>query len=75
MSAAAPVRSVHDALLFECAWEVANKGPSPVRSPKGQTSAAFADRLRVCALPPPSPPIVGGIYTVIKTKAPVTCAE
>ncbi|KAL7415013.1 glycogen synthase [Mrakia frigida] len=36
-------RSVHDALLFECAWEVANK--------------------------------VGGIYTVIKTKAPVTCAE
>jgi hypothetical protein len=28
MSAAAPVRSVHDALLFECAWEVANKGPS-----------------------------------------------
>ncbi|GAA5971632.1 hypothetical protein JCM8115_005889 [Rhodotorula mucilaginosa] len=36
-------RSVHDHLLFECAWEVANK--------------------------------VGGIYTVIKTKAPVTCAE
>jgi hypothetical protein len=36
-------RTVHDALLFECAWEVANK--------------------------------VGGIYTVIKTKTPVTCKE
>lgn len=36
-------RSVHDPLLFEVAWEVANK--------------------------------VGGIYTVIKTKAPVTVAE
>jgi glycogen(starch) synthase len=34
---------VHDPLLFEVAWEVANK--------------------------------VGGIYTVIKTKAPVTVAE
>ncbi|MBW0489181.1 hypothetical protein O181_028896 [Austropuccinia psidii MF-1] len=37
------VRDVHDNLLFEIAWEVANK--------------------------------VGGIYTVIKTKAPVTCQE
>ena len=36
-------RDVRNALLFECAWEVANK--------------------------------VGGIYTVIKTKAPVTVAE
>ena len=36
-------RTVHDALWFEVAWEVANK--------------------------------VGGIYTVIKTKAPVTVAE
>ncbi|SCV74417.1 BQ2448_8056 [Microbotryum intermedium] len=42
-SAGSPQRSVHDALLVECAWEVANK--------------------------------VGGIYTVIKTKAPVTCQE
>ncbi|KAA1085921.1 glycogen synthase isoform 1 [Puccinia graminis f. sp. tritici] len=39
----APVRDVHNHLLFEVAWEVANK--------------------------------VGGIYTVIKTKAPVTCHE
>ncbi|CAH7669513.1 family 3 glycosyltransferase [Phakopsora pachyrhizi] len=37
------LRDVHDHLLFEIAWEVANK--------------------------------VGGIYTVIKTKAPVTCRE
>jgi len=37
------VRSVHSPLLFECAWEVANK--------------------------------VGGIYTVIKTKVPVTVRE
>ncbi|EGG00124.1 family 3 glycosyltransferase [Melampsora larici-populina 98AG31] len=37
------VRDVHNHLLFEIAWEVANK--------------------------------VGGIYTVIKTKAPVTCQE
>lgn len=37
------VRSVHNPLLFECAWEVANK--------------------------------VGGIYTVIKTKVPVTVKE
>ena len=37
------VRSVHQPLLFECAWEVANK--------------------------------VGGIYTVIKTKVPVTVRE
>lgn len=37
------VRSVHNPLLFECAWEVANK--------------------------------VGGIYTVIKTKVPVTVRE
>jgi glycogen(starch) synthase len=36
-------RDVHQHLLFECAWEVANK--------------------------------VGGIYTVIKTKVPVTVAE
>ncbi|EIW71286.1 hypothetical protein TREMEDRAFT_37716 [Tremella mesenterica DSM 1558] len=36
-------RSVHQPLLFECAWEVANK--------------------------------VGGIYTVIKTKVPVTVKE
>ena len=36
-------RSVHNPLLFECAWEVANK--------------------------------VGGIYTVIKTKVPVTVRE
>ncbi|WWC86959.1 uncharacterized protein L201_001840 [Kwoniella dendrophila CBS 6074] len=36
-------RSVHSPLLFECAWEVANK--------------------------------VGGIYTVIKTKVPVTTKE
>ncbi|ORY31002.1 putative glycogen synthase [Naematelia encephala] len=36
-------RSVHSPLLFECAWEVANK--------------------------------VGGIYTVIKTKVPVTVRE
>ncbi|KAF8840431.1 glycogen synthase [Paxillus ammoniavirescens] len=36
-------RDVHNHLLFECAWEVANK--------------------------------VGGIYTVIKTKVPVTVAE
>ncbi|CED83554.1 glycogen synthase [Phaffia rhodozyma] len=43
MSASGQQRTVDDALLFECAWEVANK--------------------------------VGGIYTVIKTKAPVTCAE
>lgn len=42
MSAPA-ARTVHDPLLFEVAWEVANK--------------------------------VGGIYTVIKTKAPVTVAE
>lgn len=38
-----PKRDVHNHLLFECAWEVANK--------------------------------VGGIYTVIKTKVPVTVAE
>ncbi|CAG8570914.1 7298_t:CDS:2 [Ambispora leptoticha] len=38
-----PHRDVHNPLLFEIAWEVANK--------------------------------VGGIYTVIKTKAPVTCQE
>lgn len=43
MSSTPPHRSVHDPLLFECAWEVANK--------------------------------VGGIYTVIKSKAPVTCNE
>lgn len=36
-------RSVQNPLLFECAWEVANK--------------------------------VGGIYTVIKTKVPVTVKE
>jgi glycogen(starch) synthase len=36
-------RDVHNSLLFECAWEVANK--------------------------------VGGIYTVIKTKVPVTVSE
>ena len=36
-------RDVRNALLFECAWEVANK--------------------------------VGGIYTVIKTKVPVTVSE
>lgn len=36
-------RDVHNPLLFECAWEVANK--------------------------------VGGIYTVIKTKVPVTVKE
>ncbi len=36
-------RDVHNHLLFECAWEVANK--------------------------------VGGIYTVIKTKVPVTVSE
>ncbi|KAL0058370.1 glycogen synthase isoform 1 [Marasmius tenuissimus] len=36
-------RDVHNPLLFECAWEVANK--------------------------------VGGIYTVIKTKVPVTVSE
>ncbi|KAG8903419.1 hypothetical protein FRB99_003314 [Tulasnella sp. 403] len=38
-----PKRDVKDHLLFECAWEVANK--------------------------------VGGIYTVIKTKVPVTVSE
>ena len=38
-----PKRDVHNPLLFECAWEVANK--------------------------------VGGIYTVIKTKVPVTVSE
>ena len=38
-----PKRDVQNHLLFECAWEVANK--------------------------------VGGIYTVIKTKVPVTVAE
>lgn len=43
MSATPTPRTVHDPLLFEVAWEVANK--------------------------------VGGIYTVIKTKAPVTVAE
>lgn len=43
MSAPVETRDVHNHLLFECAWEVANK--------------------------------VGGIYTVIKTKAPVTAAE
>lgn len=42
-SSPAPKRDVHNPLLFECAWEVANK--------------------------------VGGIYTVIKTKAPVTHQE
>jgi glycogen synthase len=36
-------RDVRNPLLFECAWEVANK--------------------------------VGGIYTVIKTKVPVTVSE
>jgi len=41
--AAAGTRDVRNHLLFEVAWEVANK--------------------------------VGGIYTVIKTKAPVTCQE
>jgi glycogen(starch) synthase len=39
----AVVRDVHQPLLFEVAWEVANK--------------------------------VGGIYTVIKTKVPVTVKE
>ncbi|CAO1630663.1 unnamed protein product [Sympodiomycopsis kandeliae] len=43
MAAQPETRDVHNHLLFECAWEVANK--------------------------------VGGIYTVIKTKAPVTAAE
>lgn len=43
MSETPTKRTVHNALLFECAWEVANK--------------------------------VGGIYTVIKTKAPVTVKE
>jgi glycogen(starch) synthase len=43
MSEVAEKRDVNNALLFECAWEVANK--------------------------------VGGIYTVIKTKAPVTAQE
>ena len=38
-----PTRDVRNPLLFECAWEVANK--------------------------------VGGIYTVIKTKIPVTVSE
>ncbi|CAO1630638.1 unnamed protein product [Jaminaea pallidilutea] len=43
MAPVAQARDVNEHLLFECAWEVANK--------------------------------VGGIYTVIKTKAPVTAAE
>ncbi|KLO04732.1 glycogen synthase [Schizopora paradoxa] len=42
-AAATQQRDVKEALLFECAWEVANK--------------------------------VGGIYTVIKTKVPVTVSE
>lgn len=70
MSSATPVRSVHDALLFECAWEVANKGAAAILPPPLQDLFAPAD-----ARIPSRPFAVGGIYTVIKTKAPVTCAE
>ncbi|KAI9188673.1 glycogen synthase isoform 1 [Blastocladiella emersonii ATCC 22665] len=57
------MRSVSRPWLFETAWEVANKGgcrlASSARSPCTATPC----------------PKLGGIYTVIRTKAPVTVAE
>lgn len=55
-----PRRNVKEPLLFECAWEVANKGSWGLRRP----CLLFIDL-----------PVVGGIYTVIKTKVPVTVSE
>lgn len=68
MSADVQKRDVRRPLLFECAWEVANKGPSissgaaQHRPPSDLTSSFFSI-------------LVGGIYTVIKTKVPVTVSE
>ncbi|GAA5898490.1 hypothetical protein JCM5296_006478 [Sporobolomyces johnsonii] len=71
-------RSVHDHLLFEVAWEVAKFSTPVVFS---HAIALTSSRLHPSPHPSvtssrqPSPPKVGGIYTVIKTKAPVTCQE
>lgn len=58
MSQVAVRRDVNHPILFECAWEVANKGKY-LQRPCSRTDVS----------------LVGGIYTVIKTKAPVTSQE
>ncbi len=55
-----PIRDIQNHVLFECSTEVANRGES-TRSP---ASCSLADQ-----------PPVGGIYSVLKSKAPVTTAE
>lgn len=64
---------LEDAVLFEIAWEVANKGKSPVwlffelaSEPNPCSESVF----RFCPVC-----VVGGIYTVIQTKARLTAEE
>lgn len=63
---------LEDAVLFEIAWEVANKGKSPFGSSElgswwNQRSESVFHFCRLC--------VVGGIYTVIQTKARLTAEE
>ena len=54
------MRDTHDPVLFEVAWEVANKGNTGYAAVEGAWLIKRA---------------VGGIYTVLKTKAPSTVEE
>lgn len=64
---------LEDAVLFEIAWEVANKGKSPcgfseqLGSSWNPGSKSVFHFCRMC--------VVGGIYTVIQTKARLTAEE
>lgn len=77
MSEVAERRDVNQPLLFECAWEVANKGERGVwRMLVAHMACVPSTQSQPLTLSLPTPrPTVGGIYTVIKTKAPVTHQE
>ena len=61
-----PTRDVKNHLLFEIATEVAHRGMSPVLANAWVPNGIVLTK---------TPNAVGGIYSVIKSKAPVTTAE
>jgi glycogen(starch) synthase len=60
-NADAPKREIKNHILFEISTEAANRGMLPRRNPNPRSGADLR--------------LVGGIYSVIKSKAPVTTAE
>lgn len=75
VAAASAVADILEPYLFEVAWEAANKGRRVAPLPGGRLRQDGCSPAGRVATTLANPPAVGGIYTVLKTKAQVTVDE